>query len=365
MFERTRVLTLTGPGGVGKTCLGVEFAHRMASETSRRVTYLDLAELDSACALAQTVSAKLAAQGLKADPSPPDLSTRIRTLLVIDNAELLIDEVARIVERLTSDHYCLHVLVTSRERLRIADETVLRVEPLALPQPSHSSEEMRRSPAVFLFIECARLRGVSIGNDNEIRLVAEICRQLDGLPLAIELAAGRTSVFGLEGVRQRLRERFDLLADGYRTAQPRHRTLLASFEWSVSRLSPCEQAVFFRVALFTGSFTMDAVFSVVCDDKIDYTSALDCVSQLVEKSLLDVCLNGAMATYRVSESARAYALNQLVCTGELCSVAKRHAQYVCTAITNQSVKPVVVDGCLAANRTLLSSVESNGGPAWR
>jgi predicted ATPase/DNA-binding winged helix-turn-helix (wHTH) protein len=344
-FELSRVLTLTGPGGVGKTSLGIEFAHRIASDPSRAVIYLDLAECDSASAISQALSAKVVPQGSgKSDPSQqPALPARIRTLLVIDNAEHVIDEVARFVEQLTGEHEFLYVLVTSRERLRIATETVFRVEPLALPPPGKSIDVISQSPAVNLFIKCATLRGVHIGNDDEIRVVAEICHRLDGLPLAIELAVGRASVFGLEGVRERLEERFLFLDEGYRTAQPRHRTLLASLEWSVSRLSPSERAVFLRVALFTGFFTMDAAFAVACDDKIDRMSALDGVAQLVEKSLLDVSVAGVIAKYRLSESARAYALQELECIGELQSVAKRHAQYVCTVTTKRSVEYAVAD----------------------
>lgn len=305
-FALTHVITLTGPGGVGKTCLAIELAHRKSASVD--VVFIDVSECDSASALMQALGEKMMApEVLRAHARSPGM----RTLLVLDNAEHLIDDVANIVDRLINEHNSLYVLVTSRERLRIATETVCRVEPLALPQEGEHSDRLAQSPAVRLFLERASLCGARIDGDHELQLVADICRRLDGLPLAIELAVGRTSVFGLEGVRQRLEDRFLLLADGYRTAQPRHRTLRAAFDWSFTRLSPCEQTVYLRVARYSHHFTVDAVFAAVCDDDIDRVTALDCVAQLVEKSLLDVSFDSGIAKYRLSESARAYALKQL------------------------------------------------------
>ncbi|CAN7790569.1 winged helix-turn-helix domain-containing protein [Paraburkholderia hospita] len=349
-FALTRVLTLTGPGGVGKTCLAIELAHRKAVDTSFDVVFIDLSQCGSASAISHALDDKAATHGCEAKCDPLQLSMlspSVRTLLVLDNAEHLIDDVARTVEGLMAGHDSLHVLVTSRERLRIATETVFRVEPLALPQAGESRDRLVQPPAVRLFLERASLCGARIDDDNELQLVAEICHRLDGLPLAIELAAGRASVFGLEGVRQRLEERFLLLADGYRTAQPRHRTLHAAFDWSFVRLSPCEQAVYLRVARFTRFFTIDAVFAVACDNEIDRASALDCLAQLIEKSLLDVSFNGVMAKYRLSESARAYALKQLERDGESREVARRHAQYVCALLARTSCEDALADARVA------------------
>ncbi|WP_239482916.1 winged helix-turn-helix domain-containing protein [Paraburkholderia sp. C35] len=349
-FALTRVVTLTGPGGVGKTCLAVELAHRKAAEAAFEVAFIDLSPFDSASDIARALDDTIAMPGgeamwQRAQTAPQ--TSRVRTLVVLDNAEHLIDDVARIVEGLMARHDSLYVLVTSRERLRIATETVFRVEPLGLPPAGESRERLVQSPAVKLFLERASLAGARIDDDSELRLVAEICRRLDGLPLAIELAVGRASVFGLEGVRQRLEERFLFLADGYRTAQPRHRTLRAAFDWSFTRLSPCEQAVYLRVARFSRYFTIDAVFAVACDDEIDRASVLDCVAQLVEKSLLDVSFDGVMAKYRLSESARAYALKQLERDGESPDVARRHAQYVCAALAKASCDNALADARVA------------------
>ncbi|SKD04091.1 Predicted ATPase [Burkholderia sp. CF099] len=349
-FALTRVVTLTGPGGVGKTCLAIELAHCKTGDSSFDVVFVDLSQCDSASAIPHALDDKAATHGGETKCGPSQASTHspsMRTLLVLDNAEHLIDDVARIVEGLMAEHDSLHVLVTSRERLRIATETVYRVEPLALPQAGESRDRLVQSPAVRLFLERASLCGMRIDDDNELQLVAELCRRLDGLPLAIELAVGRASVFGLEGVRQRLEERFLLLADGYRTAQPRHRTLHAAFDWSFVRLSPCEQAVYLRVARFTRFFTIDAVFAVACDNEIDRASALDCLAQLIEKSLLDVSFNGAMAKYRLSESARAYALKQLERDGESREVARRHAQYVCALLARTSCEDALADARVA------------------
>ncbi|WP_231110477.1 ATP-binding protein [Burkholderia territorii] len=295
-FASSRVVTLTGPGGVGKTCVAIEHAYRTAARHAFDVVFVDLAKPGALAAVLRTLDAS-------AQPA--------RTLLVLDNADHVIDGIAGIVERLIAERHSLRVLVTSRERLRIAAETVFRVEPLALPEPDQRRDAMMQSPAVMLFVERASLCGVRVDGEHELRLAAEICRRLDGLPLAIELAAGRAAVFGLEGVCERLEDRFLLLADGYRTAQPRHRTLRAAFDWSFLRLTPNEKTVYLRMAPFGRFFTIDAVFAAACDDTIDRATALDCIAQLVEKSLLDVSFDGAVARYRLSESARAYVLEQL------------------------------------------------------
>ncbi|HDR9050477.1 transcriptional regulator [Burkholderia vietnamiensis] len=309
-FARSRVVTLTGPGGVGKTCLAIEHAHRTIATGASDVVFIDLEEAGSLAAVAQIEPA----------PSPP-----AGTLLVLDNAEHIVDEVADVVERLISQWPGLRVLLTSRERLRIAPETVFRVEPLALPVDESCRDGLMQSPAVGLFMERASRCGVRV-DEHQLRLVAEICRRLDGLPLAIELAAERASVLGLEGVRQRLEERFLLLAGGYRTAQPRHRTLRAAFDWSFQRLTHNEQAVVLRIARFDHAFTLDSVYSVVCDDNVDRPTALDCIAQLVEKSILDVSFVGVTARYRLSESARTYAL-ALGSGDEPCDVARQFARY--------------------------------------
>jgi predicted ATPase/DNA-binding winged helix-turn-helix (wHTH) protein len=327
-FAQSRVVTLTGPGGVGKTCLAIEHAHNTAAAHAFDVVFIDLAESGAVAAIWQTLDA----------PSQP-----ARTLLVLDNAEHMIDDIAGIVERLIGEQPGLRVLITSRERLRIAPETVFRVEPLALPQAGQHRDMVLLSPAVRLFMERASLCGVRVDDEHALQLAVEICCRLDGLPLAIELAVGRASVFGLEGVRQRLEERFLFLADGYRTAQPRHRTLRAAFDWSFLRLTLREQTVFLRMARFTRLFTIDAVFAVACDDTIDRTTALDSVAQLVEKSLLDVSFDGVTAKYRLSESARAYAQKELERTGESRDVAQRHARYICTLLAQASCDDVMAD----------------------
>ncbi|MBR8061927.1 helix-turn-helix transcriptional regulator [Burkholderia ambifaria] len=311
-FALSRVVTLTGPGGVGKTCLAIEHAHRTTAAGTSDVVFIDLEEAGSLAAVSQIGPA----------PSRP-----AGTLLVLDNAEHIVDEVADLVERLIGQWHSLRVLLTSRERLRIAPETVFRVEPLALPADESCRDKLMQSPAVELFLERASRCGVRVDDEHQLRLVAEICRRLDGLPLAIELAAGRASVLGIEGVHQRLEERFLLLAGGYRTAQPRHRTLRAAFDWSFQRLTHNEQAVVRRIARFDHAFTLDSMYSVVCDDSVDRTTALDCIAQLVEKSILDVSFVGVTASYRLSESARTYAL-ALGSGNEPCNVAKQRARYL-------------------------------------
>jgi predicted ATPase len=169
----------------------------------------------------------------------------------------------------------------------------------------------------------------SVATDSaELRLVGEICRRLDGIPLAIELAAARVATLGVEGVCRRLDDRMAILAGGYRTALPRHQTLRATFDWSFALLDIGTQSIFRRLAIFGGSFTFEAMCAVVCDDELTAANAIGGIAELVAKSLVSVSFEGPAANYRLSESTRAYAMEKLQAEGEVQDITLRHARYL-------------------------------------
>jgi tetratricopeptide (TPR) repeat protein len=212
-------------------------------------------------------------------------------------------------------------------------EVIFRVGPLAVPQPDCNDIEILRCSAVDLFLSRAKSPQNRVGSDSkEIRLVGDICRRLDGIPLAIELAAARLHSLGVEGVHRHLDDRMAILGGGYRTALPRHQTLRATFDWSFALLDANTRMLFRRLALFGARFTFEGMCAVVCDQKLSIASAISGIGELVAKSLVTAEFEGPVAQYRLSESARAYALEKLQAEGERKEVAARNARYLSTRI---------------------------------
>ncbi|WP_010112176.1 transcriptional regulator, partial [Burkholderia oklahomensis] len=251
-----------------------------------------------------------------------------RRLLVLDNAEQVIAAVAD-VETLIAANDALRVLVTSREPLRIAPEAVFRVDPLDVPAANADDADTLARSAVRLFFSRANALQRTPGVQSaEIRVAGEICRRLDGIPLAIELAAARAATLGLEGVYRRLDDRLAMLGGGHRTALPRHQTLRATFDWSFALLDRRARAVFRRLAMFGGLFTFDAMCAVACDADLTIGGVIAAIDELVAKSLVTVEFDGPVAKYRLPESTRAYALEKLIAEGERHQIAARHARYL-------------------------------------
>ncbi|AOJ04085.1 hypothetical protein WS70_19560 [Burkholderia mayonis] len=332
MLDRTRVLTLTGAGGIGKTSLGIEVARGYAATGAADVCFVELAaSTDRAtvlAALAESCGVSSAGSGGDAARIASALAGP-RRLLVLDNAEQVIADVAAIVETLIATNDALRVLVTSREPLRIVPEAVFQVDPLDVPAADADDADILAHSAVRLFFSRANALRRTLGTRSaEIRVAGEICRRLDGIPLAIELAAARAATLGLDGVYRRLDDRLALLCGGHRTALPRHQTLRATFDWSFALLDRHARAVFRRLAMFGGLFTFDAMCAVVCDADLTIGGVIAAIDELVAKSLVAVEFDGPVAKYRLPESTRAYALEKLMAEGERQQIAARYARYL-------------------------------------
>ncbi|KVC24939.1 ATP-binding protein [Burkholderia pseudomultivorans] len=330
MIERAPVVTLVGAGGIGKTSLADRVAHEVRGRSGERVVFVALA---SAATRDEVLLAIAAALELETDHVPgvdriADAFAASPGLIVLDNAEHVVDLVADLVDTLTSRAASLRVLVTSREPLHISAEAVFRVSPLAVPDGDASVDEMMRHSAVELFLARIRAATPECAIDPAgIRLIGDICRRLDGLPLAIELAAARVATLGLEVVASRLDDRLNLLTGGLRSALPRHQTLRATFDWSYVLLDAPARALFRRMACFIGPFTFDAAREVAMDPAMSAADMIAVLGELVAKSLVSVEFNGAQVRYRLTESTRAYALEKLHNEGEFESVAARHVRY--------------------------------------
>ena len=316
LLAGTRLLTLTGAGGSGKTRLAREAAARVAGEFGR-VAWTDLSPLCDGALIAQEVAASLHLPE-RAGVTPLERVVaeicEVRTLLVLDNCEHLVDACAELAEQLLRGCPRLVILATSREALGVAGETAWLVPPLAGVE------------AAQLFVERAKSSCPSFAPTNAAA-IDEICRRLDGIPLAIELAAARVRVLTPEQIASRLDDAFRLLTAGSRTALPRHRTLRATMEWSYALLAAREQALLRRLAVFAGSFALDAAEAVCAGDPLEPEDILDGVSALVDKSLVVMEAGESIARYRLLETVRQYAHERLAEAGELDALRLKHAEY--------------------------------------
>jgi len=333
LFGRYRLVTLVGPGGIGKTRLALELARGLGATFPDGVFLVGLAALTSPELIPFTVAASLGlplvADAVSARGITVAIGTR-RLLLVLDNCEHVVDGVARLAETLLGATPAAGLLATSREAVRASGEYVYRVPSLAVPEDDGDSavEEILQHDAVRLFVTRARAAEPQFTADaGVVAAVGAICRRLDGMPLAIELAAARVPSFGVEGIASRLDDRFGLLTRGNRTALQRHQTLRATLDWSYDLLSEPERAVLGRLAIFTGSFDGNAAGDVAVSKGMSAADVTDALGALVAKSLLTVDLTDVVARYRLLESTRAYALEKLAERGELGAMARRHAEH--------------------------------------
>ena len=327
-----RFITILGAGGIGKTTVALAVGHAALADFGDAVFFVDLSTVSDK---EQVVSAIASAIGHAAQFANPEdallnFLCRRKALLLLDSCEHLIEKTAEVADRIFQLAPDIHVLATSREALRIGGEHVFRLPSLDCPpeQLTQTAAEVLSYPAARLFVERVRARGndFSLSND-EAPLVAEICRKLDGIALAIELAAGRAALFGVKHIATRLGSRLDLLKFGRRTANPRHQTLRATLDWSHDHLSEVERVVLRRMAIFRGRFTLEAALAVAEEEGISRTDVTDAVGSLVDKSLVEPRIDSREASYRLLDTTRSYAFEKLVASNEYESVAARHANF--------------------------------------
>lgn len=329
LCEAQPLVTLVGAGGIGKTRLARELAARRAAAVPAGVAWVELAALSDPALLPGAVAAALGLESLAPGDPTAALLAALRPLalwLVIDNAEHLLDATAALAAELVRGAPQLRLLVTSQAPLRLAEEAVYRLEALTVP-PAHASlAEAQGHGAVALLLARAQAanRRFALSEAN-LPAVIDICRRLDGLALALELAAARVATLGAPAVAQRLDQRFALLTRGHRGAADRHQTLQATYDWSHALLAPDEQRVFRALAVFAGSFALDAACDVLADERLDECAVIELIAGLVDRSLLAADAHEP-PRYAFTDSGRAYALAKLEASADAPALRARHAQ---------------------------------------
>jgi predicted ATPase/DNA-binding winged helix-turn-helix (wHTH) protein len=327
-----RVVTLTGPGGIGKSALALEVARHVVGEFADGGWLVELASLSDPDLVPSAVAGALRLR-LGADIISPDAVAwaiaEKKLLLVLDNCEHVIDAAATLAETLIRS--CPHatILATSREVFRIGGEYAFRVAPLEVPTGEQvNADQILGRSAPALFVARAKELGADFSSQAEnMPTIAAICRHLDGIPLAIEFAAARAATLGIERVAAGLSDRFALLTSGRRTALPRHRTLGATLDWSYELLPGPERQLLQRLAVFSGSFSLEAANAVTNRGEASEAEVTDDVANLVAKSLVTSDNTEGGGNFRLLETTRVYALSRLIESGELREFSRRHAEY--------------------------------------
>jgi predicted ATPase len=319
LLRRSRLITLTGPGGAGKTRLALRLAAEVIDRHVEGVWLVDLAALNDARLLEQTVAS---ACGVKEERRRPMLDVLIewfgshRMMLILDGCEHLIDSCAALGSNLLRSCPKLTLLVTSREPLGVPGELIWRTPSLSLPKTDGGAhpELALESEAVRLFVERAQLSRPGFELDKSVTAdsVAQICIRLEGMPLAIELAASLARVMTTQEILERLHDRFRLLTGGSRSALPRHQTLRQAVDWSYGLLSPTEKTVLAELSIFAGGFDIEAAEAIAQNEPLNPGGILPVLSRLIDKSLVIAEAAGAHTTrYRMLDTIREYALEKL------------------------------------------------------
>ena len=332
-LSRTRLVTLTGAGGAGKTRLGLQVAADRIEHHPDGVWFVDLAGLSDPRLVAQAVVSTLHLPEPAGRPALEALTTHLASrdlLILLDNCEHLITAAAELVDAVLRASPNVRFIATSREPLNVPGEATWRVPSLSLPEeaPDAGLGGSEESEAVALFVERARAADPTFALTPERHLVvATICRRLDGLPLAIELAAARVRALSVEEIAARLNDRFSLLTGGARTALPRQRTLEAAVGWSYDLLAPDERRLFARLSVFAGTFDLAAVEAVCSGDGIPRDQVLDLLAKLVDKSLVSALHVSGRSRYRLLETLRDYARNRLSESPDATTVRDAHTRW--------------------------------------
>jgi predicted ATPase/transcriptional regulator with XRE-family HTH domain len=333
LLDRHRLLTLVGSGGVGKTRLAIQVGTELLDRYPDGVWFVDFAPITDPELVASVVAQALGMsqhRGHPIDKAIPAWLKGKHVLLIFDNAEHVLETTAALAEAILSTTKDVRILATSRQGLNISGEAVHQVPPLAVPAETAglNAAEALRYDAVPLFVDRATAADTRfVFTDDNAAIVAEICRRLDGIPLAIELAAARVTVLSISNLARRLDERFKLLTGGSRNALPRQKTLSALIDWSYDLLPARERLLFVRLGIFAGGFGLNAATAVCGSDGLDESEIFDLLTSLRDKSLVVADTRGEQERYRLLESTAAYALEKLIASGRREYLARQHAEY--------------------------------------
>ena len=344
LLRSNRIVTLLGTGGCGKTLLSLQLGAAAMDGFADGIWFVELAPIDDPDLVPQAVAT---AMGLREQPGKAMLETleaallKRTALIVLDNCEHVVAAAARLASSLLSKCPNLSMLATTREQLGVPGEVTFTVPSLSIPgdRPTGESSALAGFEAVELFVDRAvKARpGFVLASDNAAAVI-EICRRLDGIPLALELAAARTRVLSPQQICDGLADRFRLLTTGARTLMPRQQTLRASVDWSYALLSEVERAALRRMSIFAGSFDLDAAEEVVGDTTIAAPDVLDLLGSLVDKSLVLTDEHGASVRYRMLETIRHYGAERLDESGERLDVARRHRDHYRTLVSRAAAE---------------------------
>jgi predicted ATPase/DNA-binding winged helix-turn-helix (wHTH) protein len=333
-LPQQRLVTIAGPGGIGKTTVALATADKLSASYRHGACFVDLASITDFRLVSSTLASVLGLEVLSQDPLPALLAFLAdkHLLIVLDNCEHVVEAAAGLAERMLEGAPGVHILATSRQLLGLDSEWVHRLEPLDVPPQSATltAAEALAYSAIELFTERATASLDSFElNDADASIVANLCRRLDGIPLAIELAAARVDLFGLRELATRLEDCLQLLTKGRRTAMPRHQTLRAALDWSYGLLSEPEQVILRRIAVFPGSFDLASASAVAADSDAGAADMLDAITNLGAKSLITADVTGEQVLFRLLDTSRTYALERLEACDETVTIRRRHAQFCC------------------------------------
>src|ERR1700683_2108843 len=352
-LREQRFVSIVGAGGIGKTTVAIAVAHEVLSEFDGAVQFLDLAAIENPQLVGGALASQLGLSVVSENPLRVILASlrERRVLLVLDNCEHVIEAVAALAENIFRDAPQVHILATSRESLRAQGERVHHLSPLKFPPPESASLTATQAlgfPAVQLFVEQVAASGYAFElNDEDAPTIAEICRRLDGIALALELAASRVGVHGVQAIASLLENEFRLLWRGRRTALPRHQTLRATLDWSYNLLSETERLTLRRLAIFVGAFSLEAALAVVGED-LDPAEVTETLATLVDKSLVALDTTATMR-YRLLDTTRAYARQKLAESGEHATIARRHGEYFTYCLERFKVSAALASSRAAIN----------------